>query len=375
MMDFNHFILTVNTSSVVLLFMLTFILLISTHFRGERAYAAMIAVVPTVPVYLYNLSRMLLWGDMALFFFPLAYSLNTTLVPLLWFFTLRTFNPDFKIRPIQLLHLVPMLFFFGYTLTMTPEERLLNIEYEAMGSDLFVGNLNTLVVALQLLIYFPLIFIYISRKRRSVTNLDSDAEWIKKVWVYYFMILFALLFVVVILCNLLWPRTDTWLIQVLNVILMGYLIYHEIRYQEVHPLHNASLESLKEENRGTEPEPLAMDLERMKELSDEITQFLEQTKLYLRPDLTLALLAVEMQQPQRSLSRAINLGLKCNFFTLINQLRVEEAKRRLLELDASGYSIDSIFSECGFSSRSSFFMVFKRIAGVSPAVWLSKQKQ
>ncbi len=374
-MDFNHFILTVNTSSVVLLFMLTLILLISTHFRGERAYAAMIAVVPTVPVYLYNLSRMLLWGDMALFFFPLAYSLNTTLVPLLWFFTLRTFNPDFKIRPIQLLHLFPMLFFFGYTLTMTPEERLLNIEYEAMGSDLFVGNLNTLVVALQLLIYFPLIFIYISRKRRSVTNLDSDAEWIKKVWVYYFMILFALLFVVVILCNLLWPRTDTWLIQVLNVILMGYLIYHEIRYQEVHPLHNASLESLKEENRGTEPEPLAMDLERMKELSDEITQFLEQTKLYLRPDLTLALLAVEMQQPQRSLSRAINLGLKCNFFTLINQLRVEEAKRRLLELDASGYSIDSIFSECGFSSRSSFFMVFKRIAGVSPAVWLSKQKQ
>lgn len=55
-------------------------------------------------------------------------------------------------------------------------------------------------------------------------------------------------------------------------------------------------------------------------------------------------------------------------------MRVEEAKRQLLNLDASGYNIDSIFAECGFRSRSTFFLVFKKITGKTPATWLSDVK-
>lgn len=83
-MDYTQIILTVNTSSIVILVILAFILLAATRFRGENGYAAAIIVVPNIPVYLYNVSRMLGWHDIAFFLFPISYSVNTTLLPLLW---------------------------------------------------------------------------------------------------------------------------------------------------------------------------------------------------------------------------------------------------------------------------------------------------
>ena len=82
-----------------------------------------------------------------------------------------------------------------------------------------------------------------------------------------------------------------------------------------------------------------------------------------------------MDLSQRTLSRSINGYLHLNFFEFINGMRVEEAKRRLLELDASGYTIDSIFAECGFRSRSTFFLVFKKTEGKTPAVWLAERQK
>ena len=57
------------------------------------------------------------------------------------------------------------------------------------------------------------------------------------------------------------------------------------------------------------------------------------------------------------------------------EMAVEEAKRCLLTLETSGFNIDSIYSECGFRSRSTFFMVFKKIEGKSPAAWLEQIRQ
>ena len=56
-------------------------------------------------------------------------------------------------------------------------------------------------------------------------------------------------------------------------------------------------------------------------------------------------------------------------------MRVEEAKQKLMDLETSGYNIDSIYEECGFRSRSSFFMVFKKIEGKSPAAWLENRNK
>ena len=69
-MSYHEFILVVNFSSIIILVLLAMLLLIATRFRGESGYAAAIIVLPNIPVYIYNMSRMLGWHDITLFFFP-----------------------------------------------------------------------------------------------------------------------------------------------------------------------------------------------------------------------------------------------------------------------------------------------------------------
>lgn len=108
----------------------------------------------------------------------------------------------------------------------------------------------------------------------------------------------------------------------------------------------------------------------MQEVCDQALKYMQETKAYLHPDISLALFAKEIKIPQRTLSRAINGYLGYNFFEFINRMRIEEAKRLLLELDVKDYNIDSVYSDCGFRSRSTFFLVFKKMTGKSPVAWL-----
>ena len=368
-MDYTQAILTVNASCIVILTILALILLLATRFRGENGYAAVIIVLPTIPVYLYNASRMLGWHEFSLALFPVSCSVNTLLMPLLWLFARRNLESDFRLGLREVYHLLPALLCGVTALVLSPEERMASILHEVSGTDSLVGDLNTGIVALQMLLYFPAIFYIFHRERHLVRDAQSDAEWIQKAWIHHFMVLFASLFVVVMVCYAIWPRTDAWLIQILNVAAMAFLVYSTI----AHPVaHNLSVSNPSFDNpKAVEGEVPALSEPQMESICRDVSSYLEESKAYLRPEYTLASLAQEVKIPQRNISRSINSHLKCNFFTLINRFRVDEAKRLLLDLDASGYTIDSICLECGFRSRSTFFLVFKKLTGQSPAAWLS----
>ncbi len=395
-MDYTQFILTVNSSSITILLLLAFILLAATRFKGENGLAATIIIMPNIPVYLYNMSRMLGWHGFTLFMFPISYSVNATLLPLLWLFTVKNFKPGFRFKPSQLLHFIPAIVCLVICLAIPAEGRMEAIVHEMSGEDTWVGNINTVILLIQQFTYFPLIFWYMFKRKKEIMNSSSNAEWVQKEWISQLMILFASLFVIVMTCYVIWPRTDAWLIQILNVIAMAFLVYNAI----AHPMHPASFKDAdvisengypsrqpytqsaarrdenttagEDANTGqTATNPLTE--EQMREICNKATDYLITSKAYLNPDISIALLAKDTGIPSRNLSRAINSYLKRNFFEFINQMRVEEAKRKLLELKTADYNIDSIFEECGFRSRSTFFMVFKKIEGKTPATWLKEQ--
>ncbi|WP_455620990.1 helix-turn-helix domain-containing protein [Parabacteroides sp.] len=368
-MDYSQAILAVNSACITLLVLLAVILLVATRFRGENGYAAAIIVIPNVPVYLYTMSRMLGWHELTLFMFPISYSVNTLLMPLLWLFTLKNFDADFKVSFKSLLHFLPALFCLTVCLLMPEEERLASIVHEMSGYDTWIGDINTMLLLVQVLVYFPLIFRFIHIRKKAIRDTLSDAEWMQKEWISKFMILFAVLFVIVMTCYVIWPRTDAWLIQILNVIAMSYLVYSTVAHPVIMP-------EVKQEIVNKESVPtIPLNEEQMQSICEEAVGYLSRSKAYLRPDLTLAILAQEMKVSPKYLSRAINTRLSRNFFEFINEMRVEEAKKRLSELDASGYNIDSIYEDCGFRSRSTFFLVFKKVVGKTPAAWLKSSEK
>mgnify|MGYP000180738651 CR=1 FL=1 len=371
-MSYHEFILVVNFSSIIILVLLAMLLLIATRFRGESGYAAAIIVLPNIPVYIYNMSRMLGWHDITLFFFPISYSVNTLLMPLLWLFTRRNFDLDPRFKPVQLLHFLPAIVCVVIVLSIPMRKRMESILHEVTGDDTWIGDFNAAVITSQMIGYFVAIFIYLYRKKQYIKDNLSDAEYMQKEWIPKLMILFAALFVTVMTCYAIWPRTDAWLIQILNVMAMSFLVYNFIAHPTVPYIQGTSRMLVKDETVGFQSIP---DEEQMRDICSQVKEYLETTNAFLRKDLSLSILSRETGIYQKLLSRSINEYLKQNFFELINEMRVGEAKRRLLLPENAGHTVDSLYEECGFRTRSTFFLAFKKVEGLSPAQWLNSVKK
>lgn len=72
------------------------------------------------------------------------------------------------------------------------------------------------------------------------------------------------------------------------------------------------------------------------------------------------------------LTAYLNMQYGCTFRVWLSNLRTEEAKRLVLEHD--DYSNEVIAFECGFSSASQLYRVFKTATGSTPREWREKQR-
>ena len=85
----------------------------------------------------------------------------------------------------------------------------------------------------------------------------------QKEWIPKLMILFAALFVTVMTCYAIWPRTDAWLIQILNVMAMSFLVYNFIAHPTVPYIQGTSRMLVKDETVGFQSIP---DEEQMRDI-------------------------------------------------------------------------------------------------------------
>jgi AraC-like DNA-binding protein len=87
-------------------------------------------------------------------------------------------------------------------------------------------------------------------------------------------------------------------------------------------------------------------------------------ELYLKPNFTLDEAAKELNVTKHLLSQYLNVILSKSFSNLINEYRIEKAKK-LLDTEFN-LTIESIGYESGFNSKSTFFTTFKKITGKTP---------
>jgi AraC-like DNA-binding protein len=104
---------------------------------------------------------------------------------------------------------------------------------------------------------------------------------------------------------------------------------------------------------------------RKKDIKKTILGFFKQEKPYLNPDLNLQRLSELLDIPKHHLTEVLNTEIGKNFFQFVNAYRIEAVKQALAEKD-NLYSIEAIGYDCGFSSKSSFFTVFKKTTGLTP---------
>ena len=109
-------------------------------------------------------------------------------------------------------------------------------------------------------------------------------------------------------------------------------------------------------------------------LFTEIQLLMEEEKFYLKPGITISDVSTALGTNDKYISLSVNKYARMNFNHYINTLRVQEAKKLLLEPNRNS-SIQDIAMVCGFGNASSFIRVFKQTTGLTPAYYVTLSKE
>lgn len=102
----------------------------------------------------------------------------------------------------------------------------------------------------------------------------------------------------------------------------------------------------------------------------------EEDKGFLIKNLTLAVMAVELNTNTYYLSEIINKSKSKNLNTYINELRINYIVKELYERpELLAYKISYIADLAGFNSHNSFSIIFKKITNISPSVFIESRRK
>ncbi len=100
-----------------------------------------------------------------------------------------------------------------------------------------------------------------------------------------------------------------------------------------------------------------------------LEDYMVTSRPFLESKITLPQLADRLDIQPNNLSQVINENLGKNFYDFINEYRVEEFKRRITSDEGKNITLLGLAYDSGFSSKSTFNEVFKKVTGQTPSVF------
>lgn len=107
------------------------------------------------------------------------------------------------------------------------------------------------------------------------------------------------------------------------------------------------------------------------EIIARLTALFEQEGLHRNEELSLRKLSRRLGLPDRRVSNAVNRLRGVNLSQFVNDFRVDEARRLLLETDKT---VLEVSLEAGFATKSNFNREFARVTGQTPSGWRKQAK-
>jgi AraC-like DNA-binding protein len=105
-----------------------------------------------------------------------------------------------------------------------------------------------------------------------------------------------------------------------------------------------------------------------------VEDYMRSSKAYLNPNLTLAIVSVEVDIATKELSHLINNYYKIRFTDFVNQYRIGYFMDLINTGKLDDYTIEALIKTAGFTSKSSFHSAFKKIHNCTPSQYIAAQK-
>ena len=285
--------------------------------------------------------------------------------PAFYFFIQKSLQLEFKWKIIHLLHLLPFLYSIYQSvkiLQLSTARKLAHIGqiYQPEGHftwiDFLLGNTSVFL----LLAYVGGAWLICRQFESKLTQINKSqtAGWLKRFCIAFFVLLVLDLAIKFSAFSL---QLSVWVTEYILATLQSLAI-HLLGYYSIGKL-NGLAEVVIPNNKY---QSSSLD-EKQKELYRiQLLKLLEEQQPWLSPELKVADLANLLSIPSYQLSQLLNEGMQTSFSDLINHYRIQEIKMRLVHPDFNHYSILAIALDCGFTNKSTFNRVFKKLTGQTP---------
>jgi AraC-like DNA-binding protein len=227
--------------------------------------------------------------------------------------------------------------------------------------------------------YSTIAFVLINRHQRNIRNLVSyTSERITLGWLLVVSISFYLTYVAVFIFGVyvIFAKDQTYdptLPSYFGLTFFAFAIsFYGYKqpgiFNEIHIEGKIQRkENLLEENTDPKYERSGLKNKDAREYLNRLLKYMEEKKPYLNVDLSIHDVSDELEIPRHYLTQVINGMMGKNFYTFINEYRINEVKKLLVDENYAKFTLTSISFEAGFNSKSSFNSVFKTATGMTPS--------
>lgn len=257
---------------------------------------------------------------------------------------------------IPILHFIPSLLSLLYIFIMRP------VNYELPSMDLHIQNISSSFgISIQYLLSLGVVSIFCYTLWISIRVFRwrfGSKEKLKSSFGPFLWLLIYSFFVVT-----LFVISQLFFMQMFFVACLGlssllaFILLLKTNHREIIPNFKTETRFARYKESRVNGINIAQVLQRLDDLMN-----LEQ--LYLNDNLTLPILSKRLDLSTHQLSEILNSHLEITFRNYVNQFRLMEAARLLLE--RPDMTILSIIYASGFNSKSSFHKLFQNRFGLSP---------
>ena len=192
---------------------------------------------------------------------------------------------------------------------------------------------------------------------------EVNLNWLKLLIYGYFFLIIGL-----IISNIIDDSISYFLFY---IILLTYVVFSGYNAINQNPIFENTII----ENNLITSIPEDINTELFKKLKNKLLIIMDEEKLFLDSSLTIHSLASKLNSNNKYISQLINNDLNKNFVMFINEYRIIEAKKLLLNDSENKVTIESIGYDSGFKSKTAFNRVFKQFTNQTPTQYKQSYKQ
>ncbi|BDD11954.1 hypothetical protein FUAX_43860 (plasmid) [Fulvitalea axinellae] len=153
-----------------------------------------------------------------------------------------------------------------------------------------------------------------------------------------------------------------------NVLLIYLLTYFGIKQPSLFSKYHHSLPEEAQKEEENAHAKLLNKTEAERYLA-QLKVYMERDKPHIRPNLSAVELAEYLGISRHHLTELLNEHHGLNFYTFVNQYRIEEVKRKFDDRAYDHLTLLAIAYDSGFNSKSAFNLTFKQSTGQTPSAY------